>query len=76
MVRPGPVVEVRDRGTGIPEGVRSRLYEPFVTGRSDGTGLGLAVCQRIARAHGGHIEHRERAEGGTVAVWTVETSHA
>jgi signal transduction histidine kinase len=76
VVRAGPIVEVRDRGAGIPQAVKARLYEPFVTGRPDGTGLGLAVCQRIARAHGGGLEHRDRADGGTVAVWTVGGVHA
>lgn len=66
-------VEVRDPGPGLPPAVRARLYEPFVTGRPDGTGLGLAVSQRIARALGGRIVHHDRAGGGTVARW--ELSH-
>lgn len=70
-VRAGPVVEVRDRGPGIPDAIRPRLYQPFVTGRHDGTGLGLAVCQRIARAYDGDLVHRDREGGGTVAVWAV-----
>lgn len=70
---PGARIEIRDRGTGIPPGVRARLYEPFVTGRSDGTGLGLAVCQRIVRALGGLLEHHDRSGGGTVAIWYIET---
>ncbi len=65
----GPMIEVRDRGPGIAPAVRARLYEPFVTGRADGTGLGLAVCQRIARGTGGNLEHVERREGGTIARW-------
>ncbi|MES2642449.1 MAG: HAMP domain-containing sensor histidine kinase [Myxococcota bacterium] len=70
-LKQGPVFEVRDRGPGLPANVRPRLYEPFVTGRPDGTGLGLAVCQRIARAQGGSLAHRDREGGGTVAVWTL-----
>ncbi len=65
----GGAVEVRDRGGGLPETVRARLYEPFVTGRPEGTGLGLAVSQRIARALGGRIVHLDREGGGTVARW-------
>lgn len=76
VVLAGPVVEVRDRGPGIPASVRGRLYEPFVTGKPDGTGLGLAVCQRIARAHGGELQHRDLDGGGTRAVWTVGGAHA
>ncbi len=62
-------VRVLDRGPGLPAALRPRLYEPFATGRADGTGLGLAVCQRIARAQGGTIQHEDRPGGGTVAVW-------
>lgn len=67
----GDAVEVRDRGPGLPTKVRGRLYEPFVTGRAEGTGLGLAVSQRIARALGGRILHTDRPGGGTVARWEV-----
>ena len=76
VVRAGPLVEVRDRGTGIPAAVKAKLYQPFVTGRPEGTGLGLAVCQRIARAHGGDLEHADREAGGTIARWTVGGLHA
>jgi signal transduction histidine kinase len=44
---------VSDSGPGVPPDIRERLFEPFVTGRSDGTGLGLAAVRDIARAHGG-----------------------
>jgi signal transduction histidine kinase len=70
-VRDGRAVEVRDRGPGIPPSIRDRLYQPFVTGRPEGTGLGLAVCQRIARAQGGALVHRDREGGGTIAIWEV-----
>lgn len=76
VVRAGPLVEVRDRGAGIPPAIKSKLYQPFVTGRPEGTGLGLAVCQRIAKAHGGDLSHRDRVEGGTVAIWSVGGVHA
>ncbi|MDP2314297.1 MAG: ATP-binding protein [Pseudomonadota bacterium] len=65
------VVEVADRGAGIPPAVRARLYEPFVTGRRDGTGLGLAVCQRVVTALGGALTHVDREGGGTVATWRL-----
>lgn len=64
-------VEVRDRGAGVPPSVRPRLYEPFATGRPDGTGLGLAVCQRITTAYGGALAHVDRDGGGTVATWRL-----
>lgn len=68
---PFACVEVCDRGPGLPAAVKARLYEPFVTGRADGTGLGLAVCQRIVRANGGVLEHLPRDGGGLIARWTL-----
>ncbi|MCK6525991.1 HAMP domain-containing histidine kinase, partial [Myxococcota bacterium] len=73
---PGLGVRVHDRGPGLPEAVRRRLYEPFVTGRPDGTGLGLAVCQRIARGLGGTLRHDDRPGGGTTATWVVKEVYA
>jgi signal transduction histidine kinase len=46
---------VQDDGPGIPAEIRDRLFEPFVTGRPGGTGLGLAVVQRAVEAHRGLI---------------------
>jgi signal transduction histidine kinase len=46
-------LRVSDTGPGIPDDIRGRLFEPFVTGRAGGTGLGLATVREIARAHGG-----------------------
>jgi two-component system nitrogen regulation sensor histidine kinase GlnL len=52
---PGSVLrlDVEDDGAGVPESLRSMLFLPLVTGRRDGTGLGLALSQQIASAHGG-----------------------
>ena len=47
------IVSVHDEGRGPPAGIRDHLFEPFVTGRADGTGLGLSVVREIAAAHGG-----------------------
>ncbi|MCU0661040.1 MAG: ATP-binding protein [Myxococcota bacterium] len=58
-------VDVYDTGAGIPQELRERLFEPFVTAKSSGTGLGLAVAARIVKAHGGYIEIEDRTEGGT-----------
>jgi signal transduction histidine kinase len=53
----GPVVlvEVADDGPGVPQAIAATLFDPLVTGRSGGTGLGLALARRIAMAHGGSI---------------------
>ncbi len=49
------IVEVRDSGAGPSLEVASRLFEPFVTGKREGVGLGLAVARQVAEAHGGSI---------------------
>ncbi|WP_437656556.1 sensor histidine kinase [Sorangium sp. So ce1182] len=58
-------IEILDRGAGIPEEARERLFEPFFTTRRDGTGLGLAVCYGLVTAHGGTIRAEPRPGGGS-----------
>lgn len=54
------VLEVRDSGPGPTTEVAERLFEPFVTGKPEGVGLGLAVARQVTEAHGGVIRwHRE-----------------
>jgi len=55
---------VADNGSGIPEQDLPKIFLPFYTTKSDGTGLGLAVVQKVALQHGGSIEARNRAPGG------------
>jgi PAS domain S-box-containing protein len=57
---------VEDDGPGIPAELRDRLFRPFVTGRSDGIGLGLFLVHRIVELHRGRIEVAPRPGGGTV----------
>lgn len=58
-------VEVLDDGPGIDPDVKDRLFEPLVTTRDTGVGLGLALCKRIVERHGGTIGAEDRPEGGT-----------
>ena len=50
------VVSVRDNGPGVPESMRTRIFEPFVTSKERGAGLGLAIVAGVARAHDGRVE--------------------
>lgn len=50
-------VDVIDDGPGVPAELRDTLFEPLVSGRADGTGLGLALSREIAREHGGELRH-------------------
>jgi two-component system nitrogen regulation sensor histidine kinase GlnL len=63
--RAAAVVEVSDRGPGIPPEARQHLFNPFFTTKDGGTGLGLPISVRIVEEHGGAIEVQSRAEGGT-----------
>jgi signal transduction histidine kinase len=56
---------VSDHGPGISPEDRAKIFEPFFTKRAGGSGLGLAVCQGILRAHGGSIVAEDREGGGT-----------
>jgi signal transduction histidine kinase len=55
---------VADNGAGIPEADLQKIFLPFFTTKSEGTGLGLAVVQKVALQHGGSIEARNRTGGG------------
>ena len=64
----GLAILVEDRGPGLPAEVRERLFQPFVTGRPDGVGLGLSLAHRIIALHGGALRLEDREAGGTRAV--------
>jgi two-component system sensor histidine kinase HydH len=63
-------LRVRDSGPGVPREVRHRLFEALFTTRAKGSGLGLALCRRIAEAHGGSIV-LELGEGGASFSMTI-----
>ena len=56
-------VEIEDNGPGIPLSLAPRVFEPFVTTKDDGMGLGLSICRGIVMAHGGRIEVAPRERG-------------
>ncbi|MCX6953775.1 MAG: ATP-binding protein [Verrucomicrobia bacterium] len=60
------VITVRDTGPGIPAGQQAAIFEPFVTTKEDGSGLGLWIVQQIALAHGGNVGVANAPTGGAV----------
>ncbi len=60
---------IQDSGPGVPPGERERIFEPFHTTRTRGTGLGLAVARRVVEQHGGSISVEDAPAGG--ALFTV-----
>jgi signal transduction histidine kinase len=57
------VIEVLDSGPGVSPDIAPRLFEPFVTGKPEGVGLGLAVARQVVEAHGGSICWSRESEG-------------
>jgi two-component system sensor kinase FixL len=72
---PGPAglitVSVEDTGSGISARVAAQLFEPFVTSKQSGMGIGLSICRTIVEAHGGRIWFESRRGGGTAFRFTL-----
>jgi signal transduction histidine kinase len=68
-------IVVADNGPGVPAATAERLFEPFVSGKSSGMGLGLAVSRAIAEAHGGTLEARAAAHGEFHLVLPLSAEH-
>ena len=67
---PGQRISITDNGPGIPEDALSKIFMPFYTTKANGTGLGLAVVQKIVVQHGGTVEARNQPTGGAeFIVW-------
>ena len=58
-------LSIRDSGPGIPPTLMDRLFEPFVTTKSEGLGLGLSISRTIVAAHGGRLWAENNSDGGT-----------
>jgi two-component system sensor kinase FixL len=69
-------ISIADTGRGIPESIRGKLFEPFVTTKPNGMGVGLSTCHRIVELHGGELWLEDGAEGGAVFRFTLKSIQA
>jgi two-component system sensor kinase FixL len=67
-------VSVSDTGPGLEVEVAQRLFQPFVTTKSQGMGVGLSICRTIVEAHGGRIWAEPKPEAGAEFRFTVQLS--
>jgi signal transduction histidine kinase len=68
---PWATVCVHDSGLGIAPRIRERLFEPFVSSKETGLGLGLSICRRLLEAHGGTIQGENAPGGGAEFAFTL-----
>ncbi len=64
-------ITVSDTGPGLPASIQDRPFEPFVSTKSGGTGIGLTICRTIVEAHGGTISFRTESGKGTAFHGTI-----
>jgi two-component system, NtrC family, nitrogen regulation sensor histidine kinase NtrY len=69
-------VSVSDNGTGIPEDVRNRLFTPYFTTKSSGSGLGLSIVKRFVEGMGGQISFVSDSEQGTTFTLLLPVSYS
>src|SRR5262249_52401558 len=67
-------VSVADTGSGIAPELMSQLFQPFVTNKRHGIGVGLSICRTIVEAHGGQIMAEPNSAGGTIFRFTLRAA--
>jgi len=64
-------ISVADTGHGVPDDLISQLFQPFISTKAQGMGLGLSICRTIVEAHGGHLSVESDIDGGTIFTFTL-----
>ena len=71
----GALLRVSDWGSGVIADIEPQLFQPFVSAKSGGLGLGLSICRSVIEAHGGTIEYRANPERGSVFEFSLPPRH-
>ncbi len=69
-------IRIKDSGCGIPETIRTKIFDPFYTTKSSGTGLGLSISQRIVASHGGDIMVESELNQGSTFIIILPVTHS
>ena len=67
-------VSVTDSGPGLAPDIREKLFQPFVTTKPTGMGVGLSICRGIIEAHGGRMWLADRPGGGAAFHFTLSVA--
>jgi two-component system sensor kinase FixL len=70
----GIAIRVADTGPGLAPQVAQRLFQPFVTTKPQGLGIGLSICRSIVEAHGGELRAEPNPGGGTIFAFSLPTT--
>lgn len=65
------LVSISDTGRGVPPEIEAKLFQPFVTTKAEGMGIGLSVCRTIIEAHGGRLWMEPNPDGGSIFRFTL-----
>jgi len=70
--RPGSIeVTIADSGPGLDREIAEKVFDAFVTSKSEGMGIGLSICKSIVEAHGGEMTARQGPERGAIFVFVL-----
>jgi two-component system, LuxR family, sensor kinase FixL len=67
-------IAVTDTGPGLDDDIAARLFEPFISNKRHGMGLGLSICRSIVESHGGRLRCEANPGGGTIFRFTVQSA--